>query len=137
MALKLVALDPEDLAIISTYSHQAIVAIKNIQWDKDKNRIIIGIKRYKWERDLSKQLDYNIPCDSDNFTDSILHFERVSSLNHIGMDLSDLDKTYKLIALSYINADELGLNGDIILHFENSIAIKMKAECVEARLVDM
>ena len=72
--LKLVALDRDDLAVVSTHLQDAVVAVGDVLWRPGENRLVIGVSRFDWEGALD-----NTPKFQRRST--ALRFERVNSFN--------------------------------------------------------
>ena len=51
--LKLIALDADDLAVISAHVHDARVQASDIVWRQDEKRLVVGMFRLDWEQTLS------------------------------------------------------------------------------------
>ena len=51
--LKLIALDEDDLAVISTHVQDARVSVSDIIWRQAEKRLVIGMSRLDWEQTLS------------------------------------------------------------------------------------
>ena len=51
--LKLIALDADDLAVISAHVQDARVQASDILWRQDERRLVIGMSRLDWEQTLS------------------------------------------------------------------------------------
>ncbi len=51
--LKLIALDAEDLAVISAHVQDARVQTADIVWRQSEKRLVIGMSRLDWEQTLS------------------------------------------------------------------------------------
>jgi hypothetical protein len=51
--LKLIALDADDLAVISAHVQDARVQASDIVWRQDEKRLVVGIDRLDWEQTLS------------------------------------------------------------------------------------
>src|SRR5258708_37409203 len=47
-SLKFVALDEEDLAIISTHLQDATVKVADVLWRPQEKRLVIGLDRFDW-----------------------------------------------------------------------------------------
>ena len=48
--LKLIALDADDLAVISAHVQDARVQASDIVWRQDEKRLVVGIDRLDWSR---------------------------------------------------------------------------------------
>jgi hypothetical protein len=55
---KLIALDEDDLAVISAHVQDARVKTRNILWRQGEKRLVIGLERL----DLDQELDGEEPC---------------------------------------------------------------------------
>jgi len=47
--LKLVALDKEDLEIVSAHLQDAVVKVGEIVWQPEDHRLVVGLNRFDWE----------------------------------------------------------------------------------------
>ena len=47
--LKLIALDKDDLAVISTHLQDAIVNVGDIVWLRAEKRLVLGVNPFDWE----------------------------------------------------------------------------------------
>ena len=47
--LKLIALDPDDLAVISAHVQDAAVQAADIIWRQSEKRLVVGMSRLDWE----------------------------------------------------------------------------------------
>ncbi len=50
--LKLIALDADDLAVISTHVQDARVQVSDIIWRQAEKRLVVGMSRLDWEQTL-------------------------------------------------------------------------------------
>ena len=51
--LKLIALDADDLAVISTHVQDARVQTADIVWRQGEKRLVVGMSRLVWEQTLA------------------------------------------------------------------------------------
>src|SRR5438477_12865696 len=51
--LKLIALDADDLAVISTHVQDARVLTSDIIWRQGEKRLVVGMSRLDWEQTLA------------------------------------------------------------------------------------
>ncbi|WP_156332637.1 DUF2948 family protein, partial [Rhodopseudomonas sp. AAP120] len=51
--LKLIALDPDDLAVISAHVQDARVETGDIVWRQAEKRLVVGLHRLDWEQTLA------------------------------------------------------------------------------------
>lgn len=90
--LKLRAFDADDLEVISAATQDALVAIKDIGWFADENRLALVVNRFRWE----------VPPDTDGAwsrTHSALVFHQLDSVRHVDMPLGDPDRILELLSL--------------------------------------
>jgi len=55
--LKLIALDPDDLAVISAHVQDARVQPSDIIWRQGEKRLVIGMNRLDWEQTLAGETE--------------------------------------------------------------------------------
>ena len=77
--LKLIALDQDDIAIVSTHLQDAVVKIADIVWLPAEKRLVLGVNRFDWEACGCED-----PCYKRRRT--ALRFERVHSLRCRNVD---------------------------------------------------
>ena len=53
MASRLIALDEDDLAVISAHVQDASVVVADIVWRQKDKRLVIGMRRIDWEQTLA------------------------------------------------------------------------------------
>ena len=78
--LKLIALDADDLAVISAHVQDARVQASDIVWRQDEKRLVVGMNRLDWEQTLSGGTD---PRRSI----AALRFDRVLACKSRNIDL--------------------------------------------------
>ncbi len=47
--LKFVALDAEDLAVVSAHLQDAVVNTSEVLWRPDEHRLVVALNRFDWE----------------------------------------------------------------------------------------
>jgi hypothetical protein len=124
--LRLVALDQEDLAVISTHLQDAIVRVGDLALLSQERRFALVARRFDWE------------CREDEpprrrFTG--LHFERVLHCRTRGIDRSNPDAVLNLLAITF--AEINSPSGTITLLFSEGGAIQLDVECIETQMKDL
>ena len=125
LPLKIAALDPQDLAILSAHLQDAEVKVGDMAYLPGQKRFALVGDRFDWigagrgrcERCLTG-----------------LHFERVSRVRRAGFD-QDPDAVLTLLAISFMPDNAPA--GTVMLHFSNDGAVRLDVECVEAALSDI
>jgi len=127
--LKLMVRNREDLKVISAYSQDSIVAIKDITFLK-KNRIFIMIiNRFMWEdieRGINRQ-SKRIKC--------VLKFEGILKVKSKKINQKNKDKRLECLA---IECNEiLNKNNEIFFFFAGGGIITLVSESIEAVMHDL
>src|SRR3954467_252974 len=120
--LKLIALDPDDISVVSTHLQDAVVKIADIVWLPSEHRLVIGMNRFDWEACGCED-----PCYKRRRT--ALRFERVMSLRCRNLQPSDKDAVLNLLAVEFAESDAPA--GVVTLIFSGGAALRLEVECVE------
>ena len=124
-ALKLVALDTEDLEVVSAHLQDATVRVGDMAYLPASQRFALVVSRFAWA--LSRQG----PCER---CATGLHFERVSRVRRHGFD-QDPERVLTLVAVVFVT--ESAPSGTVILTFSEGAAVRLDVECLEAALQDI
>ena len=127
--LKLIALDEEDLAIVSSHLQDAVVRIGDMVYQPSKKRFAAVLNRFDWES-----------AQGDNGKDfkrrrTALKFERVFGAQLKNVKPSAQERVLALLAVRF-EPDEAPA-GKVILTFSGDASIQLKVECIEAELKDL
>ena len=127
--LKLIALDEEDLAIVSSHLQDAVVRIGDMVYQPSKKRFAAVLNRFDWES-----------AQGDNGKDfkrrrTALRFERVFGAQLKNVKPSAQERVLALLAVRF-EPDEAPA-GKVILTFSGDASIQLKVECIEAELKDL
>lgn len=128
--LKLIALDADDLTVLSAHAQDSVVKVGDIAWRPGEKIFAMMLRRYDWEGALDGQHRRRL---------SGLHFARVLSLKQQGVDPKDRDRVLNLLAITFEPARELAEEpaGCVLLAFSGGVTLKLEVECIEAQLKDM
>lgn len=121
--LKLVALDQEDLAVVSAHLQDALLRVGDIVYLPKERRFAIQTRRFDWEADKPQR---RLTC---------LHFEHVTGVRVKGINQSDKDAVLNLLAISFEQRDPP--SGTATLIFAEGGAIQIDVECVEMQMKDI
>ena len=126
--LKLLALEEDDLQVISSCCQDAVLKVGELEYLARDNRFALALNRFAWEAASKSSKDYER-------RKSVLHFERVQSVKLLGINRNDPDLVLSLLAITF----EPGLlpGGNIELVFAGDGAIRLEVECIEAQLSDL
>ena len=127
--LKLIALDAEDLRILSCHLQDAVIRVGDMAYLKEGMRFAAIANRFDWEGAVKSK------DDEFQRRRTGLRFERVKSVQVQGIDLKKKDLVLVLLAVAFEPGDEP--EGTLILHFAGGGAIRLGVECIEAELRDL
>jgi hypothetical protein len=128
-ALKLVALDDQDLSIVSAHVQDAVMKVGDLEYLPAGKRFVLPMNRFVWEAKSGLFRQHN------ERRQSVLHFDRVLGAKTSGISRGKPDDVLSLLAVSFLPLDAPA--GIIELIFSGGGAIMLDVECIEARLVDL
>jgi hypothetical protein len=126
--LKLIALDPDDIAVVSTHLQDAVVKVADIVWLPADKRLVIGLNRFDWEA-----CGCDDPCYKRRRT--ALRFDRVMSFRCRNVSPKTKDAVLNLLAVEYEETDAPA--GVVTLIFSGGAALRLEVECLECELADL
>jgi hypothetical protein len=126
--LKLIALDPDDVAVVSTHLQDAVVKVADVVWLPSEHRLVIGMNRFDWEA-----CGCDDPCYKRRRT--ALRFDRVMALRCRNVDCKAKDTVLNLLAVEYDATDAPA--GTVTLIFSGGAALRLEVECLECELTDL
>jgi Protein of unknown function (DUF2948) len=126
--LKLIALDADDLAVLSAHLQDAVIQVADIAYLPKERRFAAIGNRFDWMAAAEAREGYARRR-------AALRFERVLGAQVQSIDLSNKSLVLSLLALTFepTSAPE----GYVTLHFADSAAIRLHVECVEAEMKDL
>lgn len=125
--LKLLALDGDDLAVISAHVQDAVVRVADMGFARADGRFALLLNRYDWESGTARNKGLR--------KRAALHFDRVLSVASAGIDTNARDGVLELLAVSFNEADTPA--GTVELAFAGGGTVRLEVECLEARLQDL
>jgi Protein of unknown function (DUF2948) len=126
--LKLIALDADDLAVISTHVQDARVRVCDIIWRQGETRLVIGMNRLDWEQTLAGET-------APRRLVAALRFDRVLSCKSRNIDLSEPERVLELVGIEFHPTEAPG--GSALLIFAQGGALRLDLECLECELTDL
>lgn len=132
--LKLVALDRDDIAVISAHVQDALVRVGDILWQPREHRFVMALNRFDWIAAVDARPDDGRKPDYRRCR-TALRFERVLSCKCRDLDQSDKMTQLNLLAVEFAERD--GPAGVVTLTFSGSGVIRLEVECLEAELADL
>ncbi len=130
--LKLVALDKDDIQVVSAHVQDARVKVADIFWQSRERRFVMALNRFDWmnaaDGKATNSADYR-RCRT------ALRFERVSTCKCRGLDQSNKEALLNLLAVEFAERDPP--SGAVTLTFSGGGVIRLEVECLEAELADL
>ncbi|MCK0095603.1 DUF2948 family protein [Yoonia sp. F2084L] len=118
--LRLKALDAEDLAVMAALVQDAVFPAAEMRWDRKARRFAILLNRFRWE-DAPKAEARKRGYER---VQTVLAVEDVIRVQSQGVDKSDPDMVFSLLAMGFVPAEdgtgrlELTLAGDGVIALE-------------------
>ena len=130
--LKLIALDAEDLSVISAHLQDAALTVGDLAYLPKERRFVALANRFDWMRALD---DSKREAGGLARRRAAIRFERVLAAKLQGIDLSAKRRILSLLAIGF---EPTTLpEGFVTLHFAQGSAVRLHVECIEASLSDL
>ncbi len=126
--LKLLALDEEDLKVISAHMQDAVFRVEDVEYSPKSGQLAIVSNRFVWENAVEGGKSFERRR-------SLLVFKQVKSVRSVGFDRKAAGKVLDLLALSFEVEGE-GPEGAIELVLAGGAAILLNVDCIEVQLAD-
>ncbi|TIT96440.1 MAG: DUF2948 family protein, partial [Mesorhizobium sp.] len=96
MALKLIALDDQDLSIISAHVQDAVMKVSDLEYLPAAKRFVLTMNRFVWEARSGFLRQHN------ERRQSVLHFDRVLGAKTSGIARDKPAEVLSLLAVSFV-----------------------------------
>jgi hypothetical protein len=126
-SLKLVALDRDDLEVVSAHLQDAVIKTGDIRWRPSEHRLVIGLCRFDWEAAHADVPEYRRRY-------AALRFERALSCKALKVDTAK-DTDLNLLSVAFAESD--APSGVVTLTFSGGGVLRLEVECLEAELADL
>ena len=127
--LKLIALDEEDLAVVSSHLQDAVLRVGDMAYLPSKKRFAAVLNRFDWEKAV-REVDGEFERRR-----AALRFDRVLKAKLKHFKPRSQDRVLSLLAVSFEPAEPPG--GHVRLTFSGDASILLEVECIEAELKDL
>ena len=125
--LKLIALDADDLAVISAHVQDARIQARDIIWRPAEKRLVIGMNRLDWDQTLAGDT-------TPQRLISALRFDRVLSCKSRNIEFDAPEQVLELLGIEFHVGD--APSGSALLLFNGGGALRLDVECLECELAD-
>lgn len=129
--LRLVAMDDEDLQVVSALCQDAVFPASEMQWQRGKRRFGILLNRFRWEDIPVAERGRRTP----ERVQSVLAIENVTRVASQGVTPGDADTILSVLAVGF-EADEAG-GGALLLTLAGDGAIRLQVADLEVALRDV
>jgi hypothetical protein len=122
-ALKLRAVDEDDVAVLSTVLQDALVPVAEMVWLADERRFVLVANRFRWEPGEGRGSGFERTLAG-------LCIDHVTRVQRRGVSPADTDRILVLLAL---RAEP----GSLYLEFAGGGSIRLEVERIACRLDDL
>jgi hypothetical protein len=126
--LKLVALDRDDLEVVSTHLQDAVVCVGDVYWRPTEKRLVISLARFDWEGAVGASREFQRRRTA-------LRFDRVTSVKCKNVDCTNKQAILNLLAVEFEETDSPA--GVVTLTFSGEAVARLEVECLECELADL
>ena len=133
--LKLIALDSEDLAVISAHLQDAVLKIGDMAYLPRERRFVAVANRFDWSSATGADGAERSQRNDLIRRQSGLRFERVISAKVQGLDLTKKNEVVSVLAVRFEETTAPG--GHVTLVLAGGGAVRLEVECIEAELKDL
>ncbi|MCF6301607.1 MAG: DUF2948 family protein [Devosiaceae bacterium] len=125
--LKLLALDKEDLEVVSAYTQDAVLRVNDMGFVKSDKRFALVMNRYVWEE--------GDPKNKGLRRRAAMHFDHVLEVKSKGINLESQEGVLDLLSITFEETD--APSGVVTLSFAGGGTVELVVECLELRLSDL
>ncbi|MCF6369509.1 DUF2948 family protein [Rhizobium halophilum] len=126
--LKLLALDKDDLGVISAYMQDSVLRVADVSYDWRGRQFTLAVNRFVWEKVDRKKKGFERRR-------SVISFKRVEAVRSLGVHRHNPDEVYCLLAIRFEQKGE-GPDGTVELTLAGGAAISLDVECIEVQMLD-
>ncbi len=127
--LKLLALDEEDLAVVSSHLQDAVVRVGDMAYVPSQKRFAAVVNRFDWESAVGEK------ADDYRRRRTALRFDRVLGAKHKDLRPNAPDRVLSLLAINFEASD--APSGRVTLTFSGDVTVQLEVECLEVELRDL
>jgi len=127
--VKFVALDKDDLEVVSTHLQDAQVKVADVHWRPAEKRLVLAVDRFDWPAAVCSQEPELRRCRS------ALRFERVLACKCKHVNPAGKDTVLNLLAVEFDESDTPA--GVVTLFFSGGATLRLEVECLECELADL
>jgi hypothetical protein len=133
--LKLVALDKDDIEVISAHVQDSLVKVADILWRPADHRFVVALNRFDWMSAAEFAKGSTAAKAEYRRCRTALRFERVLACKCRNLDQTAKNAQLNLLAVEFAVTDSPA--GIVSLIFSGGGVIRLEVECLEAELADL
>ena len=127
--LKLIALDEEDLAVLSSLLQDAVLRVADMTYLPKQKRFAAVLNRFEWEK-VAREGGKDFRRRR-----TALRFDRVFNAKLKNVKPRAGDRVLSLLTIAFTPKEPPG--GTLTLTFSGDASIQLEVECIEAELRDL
>src|SRR4030095_15626804 len=124
-AVKFIALDKEDLEVVSAHLQDAEIKVADVHWRPGERRLVLAVDRFDWPAAIA-----TVPqlrrCRA------ALRFERVLACKCQNVNPAGKDQVLNLLGGEFAESSPPG--GVVTLTFSGGATLRLEVECLEVEL---
>ena len=133
--LRLLAVNADDIAIVSAHCQDAVVKLKDCRWRSSAKQFSMEMNRFVWEKATGIRRFRPFRRAEYERRRAVLHFDRVLAVHHRGLDPTQGEQVLVLLAIRFL--PEEAPSGAVELVFAGGCTIRLDVEVIEAQLTDV
>lgn len=124
--LRLIAMDDEDLAVVSANLQDAIVRVADMAWLPAEHRFALVASRYDWVAADAGRRE-RASCG--------LHFDHVRKVRLSGFDQKKKNQLLNLLGITFCVGEAPA--GVVEIVFSGDAGVRLEVDCIEAQMRDL
>ena len=125
--LRLLAIDQEDLSVLSDHMQDALVRVGDMAFVPGASRFALLAARFDWCGCVEAGR-----CERAR---TGLHFDYVSHVSRSGFDQHDREVLLNILSITFEEKDSPA--GVVVVNFSAGAALRLEVECLEAHMRDL
>lgn len=127
--LRLKALEPEDLPVISALVQDAVFPVSEMRWEPKRRRFSLLVNRFRWEQQAAGQRH------APERVRALIVVDDVTRVASQAIDRNDTATVLSLLAVAWEPGEDG--TGRLVLTLAGGGAIALEAECLDVTLKDV
>jgi hypothetical protein len=127
-SVKFIALDKEDLEVVSAHLQDAEIRVADVHWRPGEKRLVLAVDRFDWPAAIAAVPELR-RCRA------ALRFERVLACKCKNVNPAGKEQVLNLLAVEFTESNPPG--GVVTLTFSGGATLRLDVECLEVELADL